>query len=415
MRLARVSYFLFVSISCNLLLSACSPAEYTAASDSRATSPAVTAPEEEVANPESPPAQEPTNSGPDPVVQPEQGPTVPPPASQPPPPEDEAPEPEVPPAPAPPQPELPEPEAPQSNDPVITPEGTIPPDDEALRRAEAATSTDDFQFETAETIDALSYGLVGDGVTDNTVVFRGLLAGGNRTIHVPPGDYVTGVLEFDSNTVLILEPGVTLRDAGQLGLGERLLNIRTEKVHIRGWGARVVASRASYTTGEQRHGVYIYGADHVLIEGLESSNHGGDGIYIGGPKSKPSTDVMLTGCRADNNRRQGLSITSARRVRVIDCEFINTSGTAPEYGIDLEPNYAVNVLDQITLLRPYTRGNRGGDIMINLHAQDSTSERIDVSIIDHSADADPPQFYIYVREGVDATLRYSVASAPIDL
>lgn len=309
--------------------------------------------------------------------------------------------------PDPPPPENPVPPVPE---PPQNSLGTVPPDDQTLARAEASTSTSEFAFETAETVDGLSYGLIGDGSTDNTDVFRRLLAGGNRTIHVPAGDYVTHSLELESNTRLILDPGVTLRDAGRLAYGERLLNIKVDNVHIRALGARVLASRTSYSSGEQRHGVYVYGGHRVLIEGLESSGHGGDGFYIGGGRDDPSTDVMLSGCRSANNRRQGLSVTSARRVRVVDCEFLDTNGTAPEYGIDLEPNYPFDVLKDILIVRPYTRGNRGGDIMITLHALDASSEPADISIIDHASATVPADIHVYVAPHAAAIVRYSRVS-----
>lgn len=284
---------------------------------------------------------------------------------------------------------------------------TIVPDDEAIRRAEAAASPEDLRFTTAEVIDALSYGLVGDGRTDNTAVFQRLLTPGNRTIHVPPGDYVTSRLEFSANTVLMLAPGVIIRDAGLLEPQHRLLNIRTENVWISGQGARVIADRGDYTTGEQRHGVYIFGARRVLIEGLESSGQGGDGFYIGGPSGSPSTDIMLSGCSANNNRRQGLSVTSARRVRIVDSEFMSTNGTAPQFGIDLEPNSTLDVMDQITILRPQTRGNAGGGIFVNLHRVSETSEPVDITIIDHRSEAETPHLQTYVAPGARTVLRYS--------
>ncbi|HEX7114305.1 MAG TPA: right-handed parallel beta-helix repeat-containing protein [Steroidobacter sp.] len=265
-------------------------------------------------------------------------------------------------------------------------------------------------FVTDEVVHALSYGLVGDGQTDNTQVFRNLLAGGNKTIHVPPGDYVTDKLTFSPNTVLVLEPGVTLRDAGRLGKYDRLLNIRTENVHIVGYGARVVSKRADYQTDEWRHGIHIFGARRVLIEGLESSSHGGDGFYIGGPAGRPSTDVMLKGCAASNNRRQGLSITSGRRIRVVDCEFSATNGTAPEFGVDLEPNYAEDFINDVILLRVRTINNRGGGIMIQLDKLDATSRPADITIAEHLSAREAVVLRTMVPQTLTATIRYSHAN-----
>lgn len=288
-----------------------------------------------------------------------------------------------------------------------TPEDdTSRPDETAIAHAEAAAASNDLTFETTESIEASSYGLNGDGVTDNTSLFQALLGNGNRTIHVTPGDYVTGSLNIPANTILKLDPGVIIRDSGQLTDAQRLINIRSENVRIEGPGATVIANRADYTSGEQRHGVFIFGAKNVVIDGLQSMSHGGDGFYIGGPPGSPSTDITLRACTADNNRRQGLSITSARRVLVVDGEFKNTNGTAPEFGIDLEPNAPVDYMDEITILRPHTAGNNGGGIMVYLEKLDTTSYPARISIIQHSSTDEPRNLRSSVPEQVDAIVLY---------
>jgi hypothetical protein len=311
-----------------------------------------------------------------------------------------------------PPPEQPPPEQPPPEQPppvaaptrLGTPD-TIEPDAAAIAEAQQAAEPVP-AFETAQTIDALSYGLIGDGHTDNTQTFRTLLAGGDRTIHVPAGDYVTGRLEFSPRTILVLAPGVTIRDSGLLATYDRLLNIQTHDVQIVGLGASVVSNRSRYTSGEWRHGVYIYGASNVVIDGLQSSSHGGDGFYIGGPAGRPSTDVQLRGCRADHNRRQGLSITSARRVQIIDSEFMNTRGTAPEFGIDLEPNASYDALDRIVILRAQTEANAGGGIMIHLARLTAASPPVNLTIIDHGSKDEPLDLVTHVPAGVAAVLRY---------
>jgi hypothetical protein len=281
-----------------------------------------------------------------------------------------------------------------------------PLDAAAIARAERLAGADDLWFATAQTIDARSAGIVGDGVTDNTAAFQRLLDGGDRTINVPAGDYVIGKLEFFANTVLMLEPGVVLRDSGRLQQQDRLLNIRVNNVRISGLGARLLAKRSHYTTGEYRHGVYIFGAQHVQVEGLEATGHGGDGFYIGGPPGKPATDIRLRGCRGDNNRRQGLSITNARRVQVIDCEFADTNGTAPEFGIDLEPNYPVDFMDELVFIRPRTGGNLGGGLMVHLNRLDSTSAAVEIIVIGHESEQEPIRLRVDAPAGVEAEVHY---------
>src|SRR5690606_10482028 len=121
---------------------------------------------------------------------------------------------------------------------------------------------------------------------------------------------------------------------------------------IIGWVAKILMDRDDYTADEQRHGLRIRGdCENIRVEGLESSNTGGDGFYVGSSDSSSGvpTNVYLIGLKGDNNRRQGLSIQSARHLRVIDCQFTNTDGTSPESGIDIEPDSATDVLDDIVI------------------------------------------------------------------
>lgn len=282
------------------------------------------------------------------------------------------------------------------------------PDPHEIRAIETELATADFYVETTETVDGLSFGLIGDGATDNTEAFRNLLSTSRRTIRVSAGDYVTGKLHIPDNTILILDPGVVIRDSGQLRKHDRLINISGENVRIEGLGAMVVSRRSDYTTDEWRHGVHIFGAKRVLIEGLESSSHGGDGFYIGGPDGNPSTDITIKGCKAENNRRQGLSITSARRVLIADCEFVNTNGTAPEFGIVLEPNDPTDYMDEIFLLRPQTTSNKGGGILIALHHLDDSSPSVRISIVEHRSAWELPPYHQLIPQEINATIAYSV-------
>lgn len=296
----------------------------------------------------------------------------------------------------------------------VQPKNTVKPNQDDVARAEAATDIEHHWFETGITIDAGAYGLVGDGKTDNTQRLRELLASGNRTIYVPAGDYLTDRLRILANTRLILAPGTTIRDAGKLRKWDSVLTILHDNVHIVGYGARVIADRADYTSGEYRHGVYVFGATNVFIEGLESSHHGGDGFFIGGPldNDDPATDVTLKGVAASDNRRQGLSIIAGRHVRIIDSEFADTNGTAPQFGVDVEADVPGHVLDDIIFLRPRTQGNRGGGIMIYLGFLDSSSAPVDITIIDHTSSQESPMLLTNVPRDVRATIRYGRSDPP---
>jgi Pectate lyase superfamily protein len=262
---------------------------------------------------------------------------------------------------------------------------------ERISASEVPSRGSTFEFSTTAQVDVRDFGARGDGITRDTLAFQQALGAGDRTVKVPAGDYLISKLEIPSNTILILEPGVTLRDSGELSEIECLINIRGENVRIIGQGARVIADRSDYTTGEFRHGVLIFGARNVDIAGLESSGHGGDGFYIGG-RAKPSTDISITGCSADNNRRQGLSIVSGVKVFVADCELSNTRGTAPEAGIDLEPNGPQDSLQDVVIVRPQTQRNAGGGIIVFLPAFGSGGRPATITIVDHMSSRERTDF-----------------------
>ncbi|MFO1468930.1 MAG: right-handed parallel beta-helix repeat-containing protein [Steroidobacteraceae bacterium] len=253
-------------------------------------------------------------------------------------------------------------------------------------------------------------GLVGDGRTDNTGAFKRLFSKPGQSVRIGAGDFLTGRFVIPGDTLLTLDHGTIIRDSGHLGKNERFIQIWGNHVKIVGNGARVLQNRADYTSGEGRHGIYILKDSDVLIDGLESSNSGGDGFYIGGPANSPSTNITLINCTARNNRRQGLSIVNARNVDVIDSTFSDTNGTIPEFGIDLEPNFPTDVLDHILLYGVRTSGNHRGGISMWLNFMNSDSEHIDVEIVDHQSSNEPNPFVTSTGEkAVQGSVRYITA------
>jgi len=243
-------------------------------------------------------------------------------------------------------------------------------------------------FGELQQVDGHSAGLVGDGKTDNTAIFRKLFGKPGQRVSIGPGNFRTGKFVILGDTEVILSAGTVIQDTGRLGSDEPLIQIYGKHVRIAGSGAKILENRLDYDTGEGRHGLAMLGVEDVNIDGLESSSTGGDGFYIGGPVGKPSVDVTLRNCVARNNRRQGLSITNARQVQVIDSTFTTTAGTKPEFGVDLEPNHATDYLDGIVLSGVTTSGNKGGGILIWLNQLKSSSPPVNIIIIDHNSSSE---------------------------
>lgn len=248
-------------------------------------------------------------------------------------------------------------------------------------------------FRTSQYVEGSKYGLVGDAVTDNTRAFRALLGTGNRTIHITAGVYVTGKLDIPANTVLLLDPGVVIKDSGKLGPHDRLINILHNNVYIRGSKDRVMSDRRFYNSGEQRAGVFIQSAANVVIDGLESNGNSGDGFYIGGGGgAPPARNVLLENCGAFLNRRNGLSIVSGINVTVRNCTFAETRGTAPQFGVDIEPDVPHDPLVNIRLSDVRTVRNASGGIAIALGPAYKPLRPVSIDIFHHESTGENPPY-----------------------
>jgi hypothetical protein len=255
------------------------------------------------------------------------------------------------------------------------------------------------RFPESQYVDSAKYGLVGDGRTDNTAAFRALLGHGGRAVHVKAGTYVTGALDIPGNTTLLLDPDVIIKDSGKLIPSAKLITISHNNVYIRAQGAQVLSDPRFYHGGEYRHGVFIVGATDVVIDGLQSNGNSGDGFYIGSDHSgKPALNVTLENCSALHNRRNGLSITAGVRINVLHCTFSYTRGTAPQYGIDIEPSAPRDPITSIKIVDVRTVANAGGGISIYLGSMYRPQKPISIDIVNHQSSQ---EYHRYQTVGVD--------------
>jgi parallel beta-helix repeat protein len=228
--------------------------------------------------------------------------------------------------------------------------------------------------------DVRDSGATGDGMHDDTDAFaRGIdvLPPEGGTLNVPAGVYL-----IDPLRSIVLRDGVTLALHPQAVLKaipvaaaryEYYAVVRAMGAwNIRIAGGSIVGERAGHlgTVGECGMGIWIGGCKSVVIEDVYTCDCWGDGIYIAALQDDTATesrDVTIRRCRSVNNRRQGLSITACIGARVEDSEFSDTNGTAPQSGIDLEPNgglHARNVVRNVRIARCRAVRNAGDGIML---------------------------------------------------
>ena len=156
-----------------------------------------------------------------------------------------------------------------------------------------------------------------------------------------------------SNIMLTLEPGAVLfAKKGEFkNTGDSLLTIESDRGHGHVSNVTVVAHGATlkmrqmdylppaYAKGEWRHTLQIRGASDVAIYGGTYAHSGGDGIYVAdGGLANFSRNILIAGATTSHAWRNGLSVISAVNLTVAGCSFLDTNGTNPQCGIDLEPD-----------------------------------------------------------------------------
>ena len=172
-----------------------------------------------------------------------------------------------------------------------------------------------------------------------------------------------------------LEPGVVLlaKKGSFLGRGDSLLTADgVENLLIRGYGATLRMHKADYQKppydkAEWRMGLALRGVKNVRVEGLRAESSGGDGFYISGGRTREwSEDVVVKDCVAEDNHRQGMSVISAVNLTVENCRFAKTGGTAPEAGLDLEPDVETERMQNVVVRNSVFEYNNGDGVLIYL-------------------------------------------------
>ena len=216
------------------------------------------------------------------------------------------------------------------------------------------------------------------GCKDDTAAINALLQKAENnpnqydTVYIPAGNYHIdavngfGGIILRDNQNLIMSPNATLTAIANGNDGYHIIwAFGRSNVTIS--GGKIVGERNNHkgSTGEAGHGIEISGCKNVSISDVEVSYCWGDGIYLGfydGP-NVCSTDIIIENCNLHHNRRSNLSITDASNVTIEKCQFNNASGTAPQYGINIEPNPG-RTCSNVTISKSTFKGNAGGTIQI---------------------------------------------------
>jgi len=232
-----------------------------------------------------------------------------------------------------------------------------------------------------------TYGIAGDGVTDDTAAFALLLSTittGTKvelcglTIKVNSNNYIQNLSNFE-----IDGQGATIIAANGMAVssGKELLSFRTcNDFTVK--NLTVNGNRTNRTPVEvAAHNIELRSCQRFVFERVRSINAVVDGFILNTATATDTTTFVRYGyfidCTADNCWRQGMSIINGYNIVVSGGAFTNTNGTSPQSGIDVESNVGASTPGNAFILIQGARfsGNVGRGVITS-----SVSTGVDIWI-----------------------------------
>lgn len=185
---------------------------------------------------------------------------------------------------------------------------------------------------------------------------------------------------------IVVEDGVVVRakkDEFKKKSDSLLTIVKSRNVTLRGEGSAMLRmNRADYddasryTHAEWRHNVSIVGGESIAVRDITLRESGGDGIYV----RDAAKDVTIENVVSIDHYRQGISVISAAGLRVRRCSFTGTRGTAPQCGIDFEPNNPSDVLKDIVFEDCVFDGNAASGIDFYLGSLSTNTAPVSITM-----------------------------------
>ena len=245
-------------------------------------------------------------------------------------------------------------------------------------------------------VNVRDHGATGDGTTDDTAAINAAIdfavASGVRTVVVPDGVYMIqahdpnwtveqsqnvvfythtfpGGIKMKSGIHLKLSQGATLRAIPNNAKWYRIVGA-AEVSDVEISGGTIEGDRAAHigaNGGEWGHGISLVAVTDAYVHDLTVKDCWGDGINTNLSEmnvAAPCRRIRVERVVCDNNRRQGMSISSVVDMTVADSDFSNTIGTWPAAGIDIESNSGTSPTTDITITRCRFNNNNGSGVCV---------------------------------------------------
>lgn len=256
-------------------------------------------------------------------------------------------------------------------------------------------------------VSTAQFGAIGDGSDETTKLQNAINFAASTLskliVSSPSSKYCVRPINIPSNSNIEFESGVTVEavlgyDLSNTTSAERLITLNNVSNVTMLCNNAVFTYNSAYVfTGEFNHCFRIIGGSNIYIEKAKAISSGGDGFFIGPVNTSDELNtsgdnIVLVDCYATTNRRNGFSVISGKRIKLIRPTSTYHPTTVLGSGIDIEPNLASTVLD-VYVENPTTVGNAFAGISVVLQLVSSSSTDISVTISEHNSALDKKGFY----------------------
>lgn len=227
---------------------------------------------------------------------------------------------------------------------------------------------------------------------DSTAALQAAINSGARKLLVENlgAPWVVDTLQLAGNQEIVFEPGVVVQ-AKRGAFHDKGASLFTAtlqtNVTLTGRGATLrmwksdYDDKAQYAHAEWRHVLCLKSCAGVQVTDLTLADSGGDGIYLGvARRGVPCSEVVIRDVVCTNNYRQGISVISARNLLIENCTLADTWGSAPEAGIDFEPNHESEELFNCVMRNCVSANNRGDAYTFYLRPLRAASRPISIRL-----------------------------------
>jgi hypothetical protein len=226
----------------------------------------------------------------------------------------------------------------------------------------------------------------------------------NKNVTIPPGDYKVDALKSikpQNGSVITMSENTRLNVIPNKSGAYKVFDISNVK-NVTITGGELIGDKYSHLNkyGEWGMGIDIRDSQNITISNMKISKMWGDAIYLGNNNNFSNSDIVLSNIIMNDNRRQGVSVITAKNLNANNLTIKNTSGTGPASGIAIEPNNNKSHLENLTFKNITTENNKGAGIQITLKFYKNPKNPVSISVINHK---DNRSTFGSIVNGIDST------------